>query len=411
MTNNTPRISTQFFADRCDLCGECLHLCPVLAWPREKAQREFTRLVNGGASNVLTQCTGCMACNVLCPQDARPHALILERWRARYLDKGIPVGGRYILPYQEPNLFTATMARLPEDERALVDGWRSNWQEPPKAGAMVYAGCNMLLQPFLLDSPVFDGIPVFGATELCCGEPLYRMGCRDEVRAVALHLQEEFARMHFSQLIMPCLAGYHLFKYVYKEAFGIQFDFEVIAMVDWLRDRIDSGALPVTPLNMSAVIHDSCWPKVAGDLFFDAVRELLAMLGVSVVEPAHTRETALCCGMCAPAARFSLLDALKAARTRLRELQEAGADLIIDYCGGCSWLFYLAARTMPTRQAPPIYHLLEVVQMAAGETPAHRTQERAADVVSAMAWKILSTYYLPGRFHIDTIAGRPVERA
>ncbi len=405
------QFSSEFAVDRCDFCGDCLEKCPVMELPIERAKQEMHALVDGDASEVLTRCTGCMACNTLCPTDANPHALILSRWQERYLHEGIPARGALVLPYQKGNLIQRGLGRLPEDERALVEQWERNWRNPPKdCDTMVYAGCNLLLQPFLAQSRLFDGLTIFGAPELCCGEPLYRMGCRDEVRTVAKRLKREFEKMGLRRILLPCLAGYHLFKHVYPEVLGVPFDFEIVSMVDWMLERIDDGRLPVQPVNKTAVIHDSCWPKASGPHFFDRNRELLARCGVEVLEPEHTRAEALCCGMCACAARFSLLDALKTAHQRIHEFEATGADLSVNYCGGCNWLFHVAARFRAKKLKQPAYHLFEVVQMALGETPPHRTRRRAGQVAASLTLPLMAGYVNPGRFWIDDIEGDLVER-
>ncbi len=402
------QLSKTFLRDRCDYCGECLARCPVLEYPVERAKSEFQALVETGGAPVLARCTGCMACNSFCPTDANPHTLIVSRWNARYRERGLPARAALVLPYQRENLFVHAVARLPEDERALVRAWEGNWRRPPKADTMIYAGCNALLQPFLLDSALFRGVPVFGSLDLCCGEPLYRMGCWDAERVVAERLRDEFGRMGFERLLVPCLAGYHLFRYVYPDVFGVRLGCEVISLYDWIGERIAAGMIHVRPLNKRAVIHDNCWPKASGDVCFDGVRGLLERIGVTVVEPAHTRESALCCGMCAGAARHSLRDTLRTARTRLRELRDAAADFAVDYCGGCSWLFSLAGQLSISLRDVPMYHLLELVQLAAGETPRHRTQAHAGGIIRAMTGKLLRSYLTPGRFRVTSIAGRPV---
>ena len=409
MTLKAFTFTKTFLEEKCDYCGDCFHKCPVLQWPVDMARAEIRALVETGHSRVLEQCTGCMACNSLCPTGANPHTLIVSRWQERYRREGIPPRGRLVLPYHKPNLYTVALERLPEDEKKLVREWEANWRHPPEADTMLYAGCNALLQPFLLDTGLFDGIPIFGSLDLCCGEPFYRMGCWDAVRTIAQRLEEKFRRMGFKQLIMPCLAGYHLFKHVYRDVFGVSFDFEVVSVLDWLLDRIECGQLHVHRLDKTAVMHDSCWDKASGGHVFDQSRALLEALGVAVVEPAHTREVALCCGMCAPAARFRLGDAYRAAKQRLEELEAAPADMVVEYCGGCNWLFALAKRSPTVSCTTPIYHLLEVVQMATGETPKHRTDARAQSIASAMAGRLLRSYAARKRFWIEDIAGRPVE--
>jgi Fe-S oxidoreductase len=274
---------------------------------------------------------------------------------------------------------------------------------------MFYAGCNLLLQPFLLDSPLYGDIPAFGGLDLCCGEPLYRMGCWDAARAAAVHVKEEFDRMGIERIIVTCLAGYHMFRHVYPSVFGVTLNCEVVAIEEWLHDRIARGEIAITPLHKRVAIHDNCWPKASGDALFDKVRALLELLGVEVVEPAHTRETALCCGMCAGAARFKLRDILKAAKERIRELERTDADYVINYCGGCNWLFGVANRLSRPKARKPWYHLLELVQMAAGETPKHRTDRRARGIVSSMALPVLLHRLSPRRFRITEIGGRSVD--
>jgi len=409
MTTTPFEFTKHFIKERCESCGRCLNECPVLQLPIEQAQAEIRALVRGEDSEVLTSCTGCMACNRICPNNANPHTLIVSRWRERYEKEGIPVRASLVLPYQQPNLYTLLSDKLPEDEKTLVRQWEENGKHPPKCDTMIYAGCNILLQPFLLDSKLFKDIPIFGSTRICCGEPLYRMGCWDAERVVAQHLREEFSRMGFKKLIVPCLAGYHMFKHVYPEVFDVTLDFDVISIEEWLLDRIRNGSIEIAPLGKTAVIHDNCWPKASGEKCFETTRTLLNCLGISVIEPAHTREQALCCGMCAGASRFALTDILHVAKDRLREFDAVEADMAIDYCGGCHWLFSLVRKFSVSKRIKPEYHILEVVQMAAGETSKHRTDARTRQIVSTMAGRLIAAYTTRRRIWIDAIEGRPVE--
>jgi len=391
-----------FQAERCDYCGRCLEECPELAMDSAQAKKEIRALVETGDSDVLRRCTGCMACNSLCPTDANPHTLILSRWRERYEAEGIPSRGKLVLPHQRPNLYTIMMEHLPEDEKALVATWRRNWEKPSGADTMLYTGCNSLLQPFLLDSRLFSDLPIFGAPELCCGEPLYRMGCWEPMTQLAQTLRDEFKRMGLRRIIMPCLAGFHLFRDVYPKIFDVSLDCEIVSIFEWLGERLEEEDVSVAPLGKKAVLHDSCWGKAEGDQHFEEARALLAELGIEVVEPAHTRESALCCGMCAPAAQFSLRDALRTAKGRIAEFEASGADMVVDYCGGCNWLMTLAGRFMLPRPKLPIYHLLEVVQMAIGEPLKHRTQERVRAVMRNISLPLLRGYLTPGHFRVET---------
>jgi len=400
----------RFLQERCDFCGLCFHECPVLRLPLDQAQAEIRALADSGASQVLTQCTGCMACNTFCPHDANPHTLIVSRWQERYRREGLPRAAGLVLPYQKPNLYTVAKRKLPPDERALVQQWERNLETPPRCGTMIYAGCNMMLQPFLLDSPLFQEIPIFGSLELCCGEPFYRMGCWDAAKAAALTVKKAFDRLGLERVIVPCLAGFHLFRYVYPNVLDVTLNVEVVPLEDWLYERISNGSIPVTPLNKSAVLHDNCWPKASGDELFTKTRDLLHAVGVTVIEPENTKERALCCGMCAGAAQLRLRDIARTAAERLKELDRAQADMAVNYCGGCNWLFGLVSQLHLSRYQTPGYHIVEVVRMAAGETLKRRTAQRARGIMASMAPRLIGRYARGGRFWIDNVAGELIQR-
>ena len=44
-----------FKQDLCNLCGICLHECPVLRLPLNKAKKEFSNLINGEESKYAFQ--------------------------------------------------------------------------------------------------------------------------------------------------------------------------------------------------------------------------------------------------------------------------------------------------------------------------------------------------------------------
>ncbi len=410
MTTRPFQLTDGFVEERCDFCGRCFSECPVMQLPPAEAEFEIHALIESGASPVLDRCTGCMACNTICPQDANPHTLIVKAWGARYREQGLPSAAHLALPYQKRNLHTIGRQAMPEDERVLVRQWEENWRNPPDCDTMIYAGCNMMLLPFILDSPLYADIPIFGGLELCCGEPFYRMGCWEAATAAAANVRDEFQRMGLKKIIVPCLACYHLFNIVYPQVLGIPLDVEVVSMEAWLCERVAAGKIQFSPLNKTVALHDNCWPKASGDVLFDKVRELLGLLGVTVVEMDHARENALCCGMCAAAARYRLRDIMGTAKRLLNELEQAPAEWGVEYCGGCTWLLSLVNQAVLSRYRKPRYHLLELVQMAAGETPKRRTDKRMRSVLCHVAPGLLGHFIAGGRFWIERVAGRPVNR-
>ena len=403
MTAKPFRFTKSFVEEACDFCGDCFAKCPVLKLPLPEAQAEIKRLIASGTSPVLDRCTGCMACNTICPRDANPHTLIVSAWGKRYREQGLPERARLALPYQERNIHRTAQRVLPQEEQALVRQWEANWKNPPGNEVMMYAGCNMLLLPFLLDSPLYDDLPIFGSLDICCGEPLYRMGCWDAARDAAANVRREFERMGLKKIVVPCLACYHLFTYVYPQILEVALDVEVISLESWLQEQINQGKIKITPLNETVVLHDNCWPKASGDAVFGEVRTLLATLGVTVNEPEHARENALCCGMCAAASRYRLRDVVRTAKTLLQELENTPGDTVVEYCGGCTWLLSLVNQALLSRYRKPRYHILELVQRAAGETSKHRTDQRMRSIMYEMGPELLASYAHRERFWIRDI--------
>ncbi|MCX5759341.1 MAG: (Fe-S)-binding protein [Candidatus Hydrogenedentes bacterium] len=394
----------RFLEERCNGCGICFHKCPVFEWPIERASADFKALIETGWSEAVERCTGCMACNILCPREANPHTRIMLAWQDRYKREGLPERARWVLPHQGAGMIARSLESLPGDERAIVAQWEQNARDFHGVDTAIYAGCNMMLQPRRLASPIFAEVPVFGALDLCCGEPLYRMGCWDAAREAARRVKGAFERMGLKRVMTPCLAGYHLFRYVYPEVLGVPLDVEVVSVLDWLNERIAQGALRLSPLGKRAALHDSCWPKASGAHFLDLTRALLAACGVETVEPKHCRETALCCGMAAAASRFALRDIASTALERLRELHKAGADFIVSDCAGCDWIFALAGLIPHARPAVPVYHLLDIIRMAAGEKVDDGSARRLARSMAKHSIALLASGCLTRkRFHLDPI--------
>ena len=92
-----------FREDLCNLCGLCLHLCPVMHLPIEIAKEEVKNLIEGKESKyALKKCNTCLSCNLYCPQQANPYQLILERWNDRYKKKGAPPYIDLFVPQNNP---------------------------------------------------------------------------------------------------------------------------------------------------------------------------------------------------------------------------------------------------------------------------------------------------------------------
>jgi Fe-S oxidoreductase len=206
--------------------------------------------------------------------------------------------------------------------------------------------------------------------EVCCGETLFRMGMTDRLRENAARLDRWLARLGARRMFLLCTAGVTMFRHVLPKH-GLTSRIEVVPYLPILRERVGSGAVPIVrPLGMTVALQESCYGKVMGDGYMDAPREILAAAGARVAEMDHRRERSLCCGIGGgfpPKSGYNPVRMILAARRVLADARATGATAIATYCGGC-WMMLSAMRPfLPT--TVPVYHVVELLRMAMGETP------------------------------------------
>ncbi len=388
------KFSDEFLRERCTLCGKCFEECPVMHLSPGKAKLEIARLLGGEmTTDVLQRCTSCHSCNIICPERANPMRLILDTWHEQYLKEGMPARALYFTPHNRPNFRTYALDRLPDDEKALLE----KWDDDSPCEEIMYPGCNVITAPYLTMSKIFDGIEIRGSLDLCCGEMYYRTGHFEELAMVAKKLTGHFKKMGVKKMLIPCTAGRNLFTNILP-GFGAKFDFEVVHLLPWLYEKILNGELRVTnPLNMTVTIHDSCHAKAFGDGYMDIPRRLLELLGAVVREQEYIRNTKLCCGIgggFSHSSSYNPLRIILATNKSLKSSHGPKADAIAVYCAGCLQQMTGGQLLNPLRNIP-IYHIIELVQMAIGEKPERRVRRRAmtllAGIIRKQSPKLLST--------------------
>ncbi len=368
-----------FDPDRCTLCGECFHRCPVLHLPLERARQEMQALVEGRDSLILRACTSCMACNNFCPTDARPANRILDLWHEAYQREGLPARARYFLPHARPNFRTDILNRLPPDEREAI----ARWRRADPAPEFLYAGCNLITAPYLTFSALFDGVDIRGALDYCCGEMLFRMGLYETMEQVAQRLTHWLRALEARRVYVLCTAGLNMFTHILPQ-FGADFSgIEFRPYLAVVLDRLRSGDLRVVrPRTWTVTVQDSCHARMLGDSFAELPRQVLEAVGVEVREAPHNRGEQLCCGIgggFSHASAYNPFRILLSARATSRDHRRVPADGTCVYCVGCLEMLSVARFADPNRR--PVVHLLELVQWAVGETPRRRQ--------GTLAWQFL----------------------
>ncbi len=379
-----------FYAfDRCEECGMCLFRCPSLGLTLQRAREEMRRLRLGEPAHLIDRrCASCFSCNTWCPNGCDPYGLILYRWFERYRRIGLPVRALPAMPLEKGNTTDMAMRRHTPRERDMVEEWRRNARDPGRVeeagGTVLYAGCNALMFPSLLDTSLLGGLTVMGEKELCCGEVYFRLGLFDVVERQARVLEERFRRLGVRKLVVFCSAGYNMLSDILPRLFGARFDFRTEYLGDYLLRRIKSGELTMGRLEgLRAAVSDTCHGKVLGRRFLEVPRRLLNEIGLEVAEMPRSREYSVCCGAACGARRCSPLDMGRQALAQWEEARRSGADMLVTYCATCLLLLHIGRTLRPERL--PLFHLMELLMESVGEEPPHRLLARRARGVFAGA--------------------------
>jgi len=391
----------RFNAEKCTLCGECFHQCPVMHLPLEVAKAEIVRLTTGQETeHVLRKCTSCFACNLICPEGCNPTQAILDIWHEKSVREGLPIRAMYYTPDSSLNFRTYVLERLPADEKALV----KSWEDTSPCDEVFYPGCNVITVPYLTRTKLLDGMNIRGSLNLCCGETYYRTGQFEMVERAAKRLEAWHKQLGFKKMIIPCTAGRNMFTNVLPK-FGMKFDFEIHHMLPWLLERIENGEIEIVkPLNMTVTIQESCYGKFFGDEYMDVPRKLLEKAGATVIEEDLCRKKALCCGIGGGFSYYSGYhpwDITLATIKTLRLAKKTKAQALAVYCAGCLQMLTVGQIVYPNRM--PVYHILELLQIATGEEPARHHKGRARSMFKGVVINQFPKVISRKRFYMEDL--------
>ncbi len=388
--------------ERCEQCGECLARCPVLRARPDEAAGVVQMLAAGEwVGEVLDRCTGCMSCDAFCPNGAHPYGLLLERYQARYLASGIPRVFCNAMPQRDgPNIWRSIDRWLTPSERRNL----ALWSQPPSGSEILFLGCNQRLTPYIADTALFKDLEIFSDPGECCGEFFLRLGLIDEARAKAASLAGRFRELGISRVIAFCPACQNTMLNLAPGALGVTFDVEVIGLVDWLAGEVARGSIAATdPLSGSVTVQDPCHASGLGQATVDEVRRLLGFIGLDVIEMETTGIGAECCGLGASLARYRLSDVLRTGVRRAGMARGTGAARTCAWCNGCYMTMNMFRLVYPWM--PPVYHLLELMQLSTGEKPRRRVPSRGVQHLASSVEAAARDGFRFGRVHLQAKEG------
>ncbi len=365
-------------SDACTKCGRCQDECPAFAAemplsPRDVVLKTRAQMsldtywslvpsaavidkksgrpaVPNFAFGVLSpdeiwSCTTCRACMQACPVLIEHIDMIVDVRRGYVAGSKIPDTARTALRKMGD---TGNPWGLPQDDRIQ---WARGLDIPFAADKkdfeyLWWVGCAGAYDPrnqkvtrtiASLLSRAGVSYATLGLEEMCCGESARRLGEEGLFQLGMVEMiKETFASHNVKKVITQCPHCFNTFRNEYPQ-FGV--NVEVVHHSVLLRDLIAQGKLvPKKPINRLVAFHDSCYLGRHNDIY-DAPREVLAAVpGLTVNEPARSREKGFCCGA-GGGGMWLELPGKRINHIRFDQLMRTGANATGSACPYCLVMF------------------------------------------------------------------------
>ena len=397
-----------FDVKACTRCGACFELCPELSLPNSTARQEISALISGAPTkHVLQNCTTCFSCNLYCPNDCHPYQLILENWNSLYRHRGAPPIYRFVCPSIPGNIWDMLYHLMPRKDRELVVSWMNR---TPRDTVLLIGNYTHLFPDILGDSPIIRKIvPVDLLDHWEGGAYLYQGGYLDVVKKIGEKCSAEFETWAVKKVITFLDAVHHVLTEVHPNEMKISFTPQIVNFNGWLLDQFQSQELRIqAPVNLTITIHDNCYSKTNGDLYWNTARQLLQLAGCTIIEMQHHKKNSTCCGFGEGASwqkNYRLpFEILGTTKKKFQEAEATRADALVTYCSGCLYLLWAAKELFefPIK----LFHSIEIIRMAVGEDLSENERahkERAWDIIAIISMHLFSSIFHKN-FKIDEIS-------
>ena len=328
----------------CTDCGACKTQCGFLKEYGTPAQMLSTYDFRHPDHQVKAfECSLCNLCNAVCPEKLDPgHLFFLARKEA--VSAGRVDLSRYkgLLAYEKKG-------------NSTLFSW---YGLPAGCDTVFFPGCTLSgTRPrttWQMFTHLQKIIPSLGVVLDCCNKISHDLGRQDHFESMFTHLRDFLKTHHIQKVLVACPNCYKMFN-AYGDGITVETVWEVM-------DRHD---LPETAHGQGELlVHDPC-PLRQEDDIQDAVRSLVARMGMTVEKIRSQKHRTLCCGEggSVGCVRPDLARIWGTARQ-----QQTGGRTLMTYCAGCAGFL---GRLTPT------IHLADLLFDTQNTTSSHFTVAKA----------------------------------
>jgi Fe-S oxidoreductase len=301
-----------FEVHACSRCGICIDPCQLQSDlginDTQSVYYLRDRRYNMLSLKVANNCLMCGRCEMACPVGINLNTL---RLNSRVRRRNIRHEGRYHY--------------LQGVDRSSGEG---------RVG--YFAGCMTSLTPATQRSMerIFSaaGIDVWYADKdggVCCGRPLMLSGEIDAAKKMIDSNRTLMRKHNIETLVTSC----PICLKVFKEEYNLE-GVEVLHHSEYIDRLIASGAISVKGDSTTYTYHDPC-ELGRGCGIYDAPRRVIGTVG-TLVEPAHNRRNALCCGGSLANTVIDDGQQQRIAQRMTAELEATECDTIVTSCPLCN---------------------------------------------------------------------------
>ncbi len=346
------RLEQKIDAASCTNCGRCQRVCPAIPAGRETNPRAFIQkikkrlhadsslpyekqpsLLSSLSENEVWGCTTCAACVEECPM-LIDHINLLIDIRRYILSVGKVDQKKFQLInnlslYGNPYGFS-------RKEKPIAFLYKETPEYLLWVGCLASYDkrCQKVIEAFItLLKKAKINFFTLGEEEICCGDPLRRLGEESRFQEIVFRNAELFERYHVKKVITICPHCYNVFKNEYSKL-GIPLD--VIHHTEFISKILIGCIDHATPLkpDMKVTLHDSCYLARYNNIIKEP-RKILNYLKIRSVEMSRNKKRTFCCGGGGANYWYDVPEQIRISRLRLRQAVMAGADMIITECPFC----------------------------------------------------------------------------
>jgi heterodisulfide reductase subunit D len=356
-------------------CGFCRAKCPTydfIGWesgsPRGRMQQLYA-IIQGRINPTsyvydrLMKCTTCGYCEWRCPSGVKTTDAI-EAGRAELQERGFKLE-----KHREAGVKIRETGNPYGYPRERKDLWKSEPSPSRRPTTLLFSGCT---HPYTSPSALRDAYQVLrhfgvevgslGGMEPCCGSFLLRTGQRRLFEEYASKEMKALEDPHLEKIVTLCPGCYKTLSREVVPKF-LNRDVRTSHFAPFIEELLDKTPnLGLKRIDLTVTYHDPCHLGRHMGIFEEPRKILESIPGIRLVEMAHNRNLAVCCGSGGGVRSAYPEMASEMAKLRLKEAAETGADLLVTSCPFCERGFRDALSE--SGGTPRVVDLAELLWMA-----------------------------------------------